>query len=120
MRSGKYISIGLVVVFLTASISLASVIIWRKGKWPGPWPKQLKPYRQKTTVIDISQNIQETVFEIAFEKRDEFEKAWPENRIDGGRRLPQPARTPHAVEEGTREARIREEVVVEEVEMAAG
>jgi len=40
--------IGFVVVFLTASLSFASVIIWRKGKWPGPWPKQLKPYRQQT------------------------------------------------------------------------
>ncbi len=78
MRSGKFIRIGLVVIFVTASISFASVIIWREGKWPGPWPKQLKPYRQQTTTIDVSGDIEETVFEISFEKRDEFEKAWPE------------------------------------------
>ena len=78
MRSGKYISIGLIVVFVTASISFATAIIWRKGKWPGPWPKPLEPYRQQTVVVDVSQDIQETVFEIPFEKRDEFEEAWPE------------------------------------------
>ena len=78
MRSGKYISIGLAVILVTASISFASVIIWRQGKWPGPWPKQLKPYRQQTKTIDVSGDIEETVFEIPFEKRDAFEKAWPE------------------------------------------
>jgi hypothetical protein len=78
MRSGKYISIGLAVVFITASISFASVIIWREGKWPGPWPKQLKAYRQQTRTVDISGDIEETVFEISFENRDKFEKAWPE------------------------------------------
>ena len=78
MRSGKYISIGLIVSFLTVSISFASVIIWREGKWPGPWPKPLEPYRQQTTTIDVSGDIEETVFEIEFEKRDDFEKAWPE------------------------------------------
>lgn len=78
MRSGKFISIGLAVILVTASISFASVIIWREGKWPGPWPKQLKPYRQQTRTIDISGDIEETVFEISFENREKFEKAWPE------------------------------------------
>lgn len=78
MRSWKYILIGLVTVFLMASISFASVILWRKGKWPGPWPKPLDPYRYQTVVIDVGQDIHETVFEISFEKREQFEKAWPE------------------------------------------
>ena len=78
MRSGKFILIVFVVIFITASISFAPVIIWREGKWPGPWPKQLEPYRYRTKAVDVSGDIEETVFEISFEKRDEFEKAWPE------------------------------------------
>jgi hypothetical protein len=78
MHSGKNILIGFVVIIFTASLTFASVITWRKGKWPGPWPKQLKEYRQQAVVIEVAEDIQETVFELAFEKREEFEKAWPE------------------------------------------
>ncbi len=78
MRSGKYIIIGLVIIVLTTSLTFASVITWRKGKWPGPWPKQLKEYRQQAVVIEVAEDIQETVFELEFKKREEFEKAWPE------------------------------------------
>jgi hypothetical protein len=78
MHVKRNISISLIAVFITASLTFASVITWRKGKWPGPWPKQLKEYQQKAVVIDVAEDIQETVFEISFEKREEFEKAWPE------------------------------------------
>ncbi len=78
MHLKRNISISLIAVFITASLTFASVITWRKGKWPGPWPKQLKEYRQQAVVIDVAEDIQETVFEISFEKREEFEKAWPE------------------------------------------
>ena len=78
MRSGKYIIIGLVIIILTASLTFASVITWRKGKWPGPWPTQLKEYRQQALVVEVTEEIQETVFELEFKKREEFEKAWPE------------------------------------------
>jgi hypothetical protein len=78
MHLRKKSLIVIISVFITASLTLASVITWRKGKWPGPWPKQLKEYQQQAMVIEIAEDIQETVFEISFEKRDEFEKAWPE------------------------------------------
>ena len=78
MHLKRNISISLIAVFITASLTFASVITWRKGKWPGPWPKQLKEYQQQAVVIDVAEDIQETVFEISFEKRGEFEKAWPE------------------------------------------
>ena len=42
-----------------------------------------------------------------------------QHRIDGARRLPQTAHAAHAVEERRREAPVAEEMVVEEVEMAA-
>lgn len=77
MRSGRNIIIGLVIIILTASLTFASVIHWRKGKWPGPWPKQLKEYRGRTLVVEVTEEIQETVFELEFKKREEFEKVWP-------------------------------------------
>ena len=78
MRSGRNIIIGLVIIILMTSLTFASVITWRKGKWPGPWPKQLKEYRQQALVVEVTEEIQETVFELEFKKREEFEKAWPE------------------------------------------
>lgn len=78
MRSGRNIIIGLVIIIFSASLTFASIINWRKGKWPGPWPKQLKEYRKQTLVVEVTEEIQETVFELEFKKREEFEKAWPQ------------------------------------------
>ncbi|MBN2180754.1 MAG: hypothetical protein JW715_02480 [Sedimentisphaerales bacterium] len=77
MRSRKFFFAFFAVLF-TASLSLASIIIWQKGKWPGPWPKQLEPYRQQTVVVDAGNDIRETIFELSFDNREKFEQAWPE------------------------------------------
>ncbi|MCY2954982.1 MAG: hypothetical protein NTU53_23885 [Planctomycetota bacterium] len=45
--------------------------------WPSTWPKELDPYRKQAKTIGVAHGIQETVYEIRFNSRDEFEKAWP-------------------------------------------
>src|SRR5262245_53281063 len=49
-----------------------------------------------------------------------FEQTRRQNRLDGARGLPEATHPGHAVEEGTGEGRVAEEVVVEEVEVATG
>jgi hypothetical protein len=47
------------------------------GTWPDTWPSELDVYRDQTTTVEVAHGIQETVYEISFRSREEFEKAWP-------------------------------------------
>jgi len=53
------------------------VTIRNTGAWPETWPEELEPYRDQAKTLDVAHGIQERVFEISFDRRKDFEKAWP-------------------------------------------
>ena len=69
------------IVFL--ALSLMSVVCYalvmtsNRGNWPDSWPKELESLRDRSKTVEVAHGIQETVYEIPFESREEFEKAWP-------------------------------------------
>jgi len=68
----------LLLVVLSAQSAFSLVITWRSDSpWNPAWPKQLEPFRRRAKVHGVAHGIQETVFEIPFSDRSQFEKAWP-------------------------------------------
>jgi len=65
------------VALLVASLCLALVGIRYEGDWPDTWPKELDPLRAQARTLDVGTGIQQTVYEIPFTSREEFEAAWP-------------------------------------------
>lgn len=66
-----------VTVGIACAVCSAIVIINPKGTWPASWPKELEPLRDRATTVRVSHGIQETVYEIPFTNREEFERVWP-------------------------------------------
>lgn len=60
-----------------AAICAGMVLSNKGGNWPDSWPRELEPLRSQSTTIDVAHGIQETLYEIPFSSRAEFEKAWP-------------------------------------------
>ena len=65
-------AVGMACVTAYALVSVDS-----KGRWPSTWPKELEPFRAHSTTIGVANGTQETIYEISFQTREEFEKAWP-------------------------------------------
>jgi len=66
-----------ITIIVCSSFCLALVMTQEKGNWPEAWPKELEPYRKQAKTIQIATGNQESVYEIRFKNREEFEKAWP-------------------------------------------
>ena len=70
-------------VIVAAALCLCSTTVfglvstWSEGLWPDSWPKQLEPYRGRATTLDFGTGIDLTVYEIPFEKQEDFESVWP-------------------------------------------
>jgi hypothetical protein len=47
------------------------------GNWPASWPKELEPLRSQARTVALAAGNQETVYEIPFTNRAEFERVWP-------------------------------------------
>jgi len=76
--TGKWLAgVALAVGFLSPCLCWALVRTMPQGHWPETWPKELEAYRKQAKTIDVAHGIQETVYEIQFDKREDFEKAWP-------------------------------------------
>lgn len=67
----------LIVFCLSASVLHAAIFPSNTGDWPQDWPEELEPYRAKSTTLGVGTGIQENIYTIPFESRDEFEKIWP-------------------------------------------
>ena len=57
--------------------AFAMVAIQWRGTFPKSWPQELDAFRNEARTLWIGNGIQETVYEIQFDTRDEFQKAWP-------------------------------------------
>ncbi|MHC4351821.1 MAG: hypothetical protein ACYTE3_22325 [Planctomycetota bacterium] len=66
-----------VAVLLVATVCPAMMVIYGEGKWPMDWPAELSPFRSQARTLDFASAYQETIYEIRFEKRENFEKLWP-------------------------------------------
>jgi hypothetical protein len=55
----------------------ALIIPSDEGKWPATWPKELEPLRNQAKTLDVATGIQEHIYTIPFETREDFEKYWP-------------------------------------------
>ena len=77
-KTGKIVCIvGAAIILLGSALCLALVIGNEEGMWPANWPKELESYRKQARTLEIAAGNQETVYEICFEKREDFEKIWP-------------------------------------------
>ena len=66
-----------VCLVLAAHLSFAMIMTKEEGTWPDSWPKELDQYRSQAKTVEVAHGIQETVYEIPFRNREEFERAWP-------------------------------------------
>ena len=74
----KYHIFAIILGGLLASASCFAVVsVYSNGVWPKSWPKELEPYRKKARTYGVAHGIHESVHEISFNKREDFEKAWP-------------------------------------------
>lgn len=68
---------GLLFLLLTAVIARAVIMTDSTGRWPTDWPKSLDPLRDHARTIDVANGTQESIYEITFSDRAQFENAWP-------------------------------------------
>lgn len=71
------IAISALVILFAMSDARALIIPSNEGMWPTSWPKELEPLRKKSQTLDVATGIQEHIYTIPFESRDDFEKFWP-------------------------------------------
>ncbi len=65
-------------VFFWSASASAFVSIHEGGHWPSEWPVQLEPYRERAKTFEIGTGgVRENVYEIRFEKIEDFERIWP-------------------------------------------
>ncbi len=62
---------------MLCAAGFALVTIQGSGTWPRSWPKELDSLRDRARTVGVANGIQETVYEIPFYKREDFERAWP-------------------------------------------
>ena len=70
----------LLVGMLVPALSVFSIVFeveLDRGGWPDTWPNELEPYRDQVTTTQVAHGIHERVYEIRFNSRKEFERAWP-------------------------------------------
>lgn len=79
-KFSRIICVGMCYVISIAIFStLCSAVVryQRQGMWPESWPKELEPFRKRASTYGVAHGTQETVYEIPFKNRREFEKVWP-------------------------------------------
>lgn len=75
---GKKTAIALfsTMIVLLSFFSFARMLTTNVGTWPDSWPKELDQFRGQAKSMQVSHSIQENVYEIRFESRQEFDRAW--------------------------------------------
>ncbi|MBN2455856.1 MAG: hypothetical protein JXB29_04865 [Sedimentisphaerales bacterium] len=67
----------IITVLLFPKAGSGLVITHEEGRWPESWPEGLESYRQKARTIELAMGNQESVYEIDFGNREDFERIWP-------------------------------------------
>jgi hypothetical protein len=62
---------------LVCAVSYGFVEDENLGTWPSSWPKELEALRDRARSIRIADANQEDWYEIPFDTREDFERAWP-------------------------------------------
>jgi hypothetical protein len=62
---------------MCAALTFAAVMTRESGTWPKDWPADLEPLRSSARTIEVGTGIQQTIYEICFTNREDFERAWP-------------------------------------------
>lgn len=55
----------------------AAIFPSNTGDWPKEWGQELEPFRKTSKTLGVGTGIQENIYTIPFEKREDFEKVWP-------------------------------------------
>jgi hypothetical protein len=77
MNRWNRVLILMLTIGMASSVCFALVTESLSGDWPESWPKELEPLRSQARTVHVGHGIQETVYEIPFKSREEFEKVWP-------------------------------------------
>jgi hypothetical protein len=69
--------IAFLAAFAFSAVSVyADYSVIDKGTWPKSWPKEMEPLRKQSRSLRGSQ-LDITLYEVPFAKREDFEAAWP-------------------------------------------
>ncbi len=77
VSGSKKVFLASVAVLAVPLLCYAAIMSGDGGTWPDDWPSELEPLRDQAVTNEVMHGIQETVYEIPFGKREEFENAWP-------------------------------------------
>ena len=77
MQKKCVIVLSAVLIVLNAFVCFPIISTSDEGTWPDTWPQELEKYRKQSKTYNLSSGTEEEWHEILFEKREEFEKAWP-------------------------------------------
>jgi hypothetical protein len=77
MAKSLAIAFSAVIIVLSASVSFALIFTSDEGTWPDTWPTELEQFRRQSKSYNLSSGTEEDWHEILFQKREEFEEAWP-------------------------------------------
>lgn len=80
---------GAAIAIFSVSVGHGLVATEYSGRLPDSWPKQLRQAKLPVRTIRVGHRIVETVYEIEFDKREDFERMWPHilKLADKGSRL---------------------------------
>jgi hypothetical protein len=73
---GSILGVAIVALLLWPTVSPGRVGLANRGHWPSDWPKELEPLRERSKTIGVGTGLQETIYQIPFDSRAEFEKVW--------------------------------------------
>jgi len=54
----------------------ADYAVWERGEWPANWPAEMEPLRKQARTYE-GPRLPERRYLISFDKREQFEAAWP-------------------------------------------
>ena len=77
MQKKSVLALFVVMIVLAASVSFALIFTSDEGTWPDTWPKELEQFRKQSKSYNLSSGTEEEWHEILFQKRENFEAAWP-------------------------------------------
>jgi hypothetical protein len=76
LRNGVFVV--LLAVAMACGVCSALVVAIHGGSWPDSWSRELEPFRARAKTFQVEGlGLEETVYQIPFDSREEFQGAWP-------------------------------------------